>query len=103
LGLQPTESGRMQVDTIGSSVDTLLAIYAGSDYRSLRQIGCNDNGAPDGIHSLIQFDAISGTPYTVVADAVNGAVGSIQINWRLGQGPTFSTVFSNIVARAGQP
>src|SRR6185503_5647108 len=52
LGIRPLADGIMQVDTIGSAINTVLAIYTGTNLLTLRQVACDDNGAPDGIRSL---------------------------------------------------
>jgi hypothetical protein len=91
FGLQPEADGIMQIDTIGSSFDTVLAVYTGTNNIStLQTVACDNNGAPDRVRSLVQFSAKRGTNYSIAVDGVNGAQGSIQLNWRLGARPTFT-------------
>jgi len=89
FGLQPLEKGTMLIDTIGSSFDTVLAVYTGTNsVLTLKVVACDNNSAPDGIRSLVVFPAGQGTNYSVAVDGVNGAQGTIVLNWRLGTTPT---------------
>ena len=87
FGLRPTSDGVLQIDTMGSGIDTLLAVYTGEDLLSLTMITCDDNNAPDGVRSLVRFNAVGNTSYAVVVDGVNGAQGAINLNWRFGRAP----------------
>lgn len=87
FAVHPLESATMVIDTIGSSINTVLAVYLGPDVLQLALVACDDNGAPDRIRSLTSFEASHTTNYWVAVDGVNGAVGHIQLNWRLGRGP----------------
>jgi hypothetical protein len=88
LGFRPLAGGMMQVDTIGSAINTVLAVYTGTNLLTIREVACDDNGAPDRIRSLVRFNARANTDYLVAVDGVNGAKGSINLNWRLGLPPT---------------
>ncbi|MEK7677627.1 MAG: immunoglobulin domain-containing protein, partial [Verrucomicrobiota bacterium] len=46
--LQVATNGTLIVDTIGSDIDTVLAVYTGSDLLNLTLEASDDNGAPDG-------------------------------------------------------
>lgn len=81
--LKPDEDGQMVLDTIGSSIDTVLAVYEGSGLANLRLVKSDDNGAPDGIRSRLSFTATNGTEYQVVVVAVGGQQGTINLNWVL--------------------
>ncbi len=81
--LKPEEDGQMVLDTIGSSIDTVLAVYEGSGLANLRLVKSDDNGAPDGIRSRLSFTATTGTEYQVVVDGVAGQQGTINLNWVL--------------------
>jgi len=96
FGLQPAADGVMQIDTIGSSYDTVLAVYTGTNsIFTLKTVACDNNGAPDSIRSLVRFAARAGTNYAVAVDGVNGAQGQINLNWKLGLPPVTHYVFSN--------
>jgi hypothetical protein len=91
FGLRPTSDGVLLIDTIGSGIDTVLAVYTGTDLLDLTMIACDDNSAPDGRTSVVRFPALAGTSYAVVVDGVNGAQGPISLNWRFGRTPTVAS------------
>jgi hypothetical protein len=64
------------VDTIGSSFDTLLAVYTGNAVSALTQIASDDDGGGDGT-SKLTFSAIVGTSYQIAVDGYGGAGGVI--------------------------
>ncbi len=81
--LKPDDAGLMVLDTIGSSIDTVLAVYQGSGLANLRLVKSDDNGAPDGIRSRLSFAAEAGAEYQIVVDGVAGQQGTINLNWIL--------------------
>jgi len=90
LKCQPQRDGMMVVDTFGSAIDTVLAVYRDTDnpaYFYDGIVACDDNSGPDGISSLVRFDAWAGEFYWVAADGVGGDKGTIKFNWRLGVPP----------------
>lgn len=76
-----TSSGRVTIHTRGSSVNTLLAVYTGSDVQSLVPIAQNDDDASGTGTSSVSFQALAGTEYRIAADAVGGVEGAIVLNW----------------------
>jgi Ig-like domain-containing protein len=92
----------MQVDTIGSGIDTVLAIYRNTNLLTLMTnpaaalVTCDNDSAPDGGRSLLRFAATSGTVYLAVVDGVNGSRGLAKINWRLGLAPSSSPPVTNV-------
>jgi len=92
----------MQVDTIGSAIDTVLAVYRGSSILDIREVACNDDGAPDGIRSLLQFNGVANADYLLAVDGAGGTKGNISLNWRCGSAPTVSPPpFTNANVRLG--
>jgi hypothetical protein len=87
LGIKPEADGVLVIDTLNSELDTVLAVYTGTVLTQLHQVASDDNSAPDGVRSLVRFDALAGAQYIVAVDAYRGAQGRIQINWRLGLPP----------------
>ena len=79
----PTD-GNVVVSTIGSSFDTLLAVYTGSSVASLAGVTSNDDSGGNGT-SKLAFGALAGTVYQIAVDGYNGASGDIVLN--LWQGP----------------
>ena len=79
--------GIVTFDTVGSSFDTLLAVYflqpgTNSPMLRLKPIVANDD---DGTNktSLVQFGVTAGTNYEMAVDGFNGATGDIALNWNL--------------------
>ncbi len=69
-----TQDGPVWVSTEGSDFDTVLAVYTGSDYRSLTPVASSDNYRWD-ITSSVMFQARGGTTYQIAVDgAARGAV-----------------------------
>jgi hypothetical protein len=103
LWLVPTETATLRIDTIGSTIDTVLGIFTGTDAASIVPLpnGCNDNGAPDGIRSLVQFTAQAGVGYYIQADGKSGTNGIIRINWALGTAPSSAQTPASYVVRQG--
>jgi hypothetical protein len=77
--------GIAAIDTHGSTFDTLLAVYSGTALSSLVSIASNDNDGSAGNTSGVSFVAETGTTYQIAVDGVNGAAGTILLNWSLMQ------------------
>lgn len=59
-------SGPMSIDTIGSTPDTVIAVYSGSEdsrLHNLRLVACNDDAPGHGTASQVTFDAKAGVTY----------------------------------------
>jgi hypothetical protein len=87
------------IDTLGSDIATVLAVYIGTDIFSLQTVAHDVNSAPDGVRSQVKFSAVP-TNYLIAVDGVNGAQGNINVNWRMGiapnaVGPPAALVVSN--------
>jgi hypothetical protein len=93
LGLEAMSDGVLIIDTIGSAIDTVMAVYYPTNlaYLSSALVTCDNDGAPDGIRSLVSFQATRDTKYLVVVDGVNRAQGAISINCKLGMPPPPAT------------
>lgn len=87
IRLVPEEDGLFVIDTIGSNFDTILGVFKGENFFDLMYVGCDSNGAPDGVRSKVKFDAGHCQNYFVAIDGVNGQQGTAQINWKLGKAP----------------
>jgi hypothetical protein len=97
--LTAAQNGVFEIDTLGSDIDTVLAVYTGADFAGLSLVASDNNGAPDGIRSRVRFNAVNGTDYLVAMDGVNGAHGNIQLNWKLGTMPVLAQAPTNQSAR----
>jgi len=74
--------GVMSLSTLGSSFDTVLAVYVGNAVDALTRVTSNDDN-PDGgtFTSRVQFEANAGTIYWVVVDGFRGAQGQVALTW----------------------
>jgi hypothetical protein len=100
-------SGIATVSTRGSSFDTLLAVYTGSNISNLTQVASDDESG--GYHtSTATFNVVGGRPYRIAVDAAGGQVGKNYLNCSLEitaqtvatvlQNPLDSTVGTNMSA-----
>lgn len=83
--------GVLEVDTAGSSFDTVMAIYydtgEGTElFDGLVEVACNNDAAPILRTSAVSFCAQAGNVYYVLVDGVGGAAGTVRLNYRLGVG-----------------
>jgi hypothetical protein len=104
FGLHSTDGGVLQVDTIGSSIDTVLAVYTNNPLNLLSPIqlvACDRNSAPDGVRSLVQLAAGPGLDYLVAVDSVRNQQGLITLSWRLGGLPVFTNPPITGIVREG--
>jgi hypothetical protein len=78
-------NGLATFSTAGSSFDTLLAVYTGSNVDNLVPLTFDDDSAGY-LCSSVQFNATAGTAYMIQVDGFYGATGNITLNWSLAQG-----------------
>ncbi len=79
--------GLVTIDTHGSEIDTVLAVYTGSTLGTLVPVAANDNAAPDVLTSEVTFQAAAGTVYRVVVDGFEGAHGDVSLSLHSGAVP----------------
>ena len=76
-------NGRLYVSTTGSTIDTILAVFIGSQLATLSKIAENDN-AFDGIQtSQTSLLVTAGTTYRIAVDGVGGVQGGIVLSLTL--------------------
>jgi hypothetical protein len=76
-----TTSAGVVFDTIGSSFDTLLAVYTGNSIPTLVLVAQNDDIDPAfNRASRVTFTPVAGTKYWIAVDGYNGAAGGIVLN-----------------------
>lgn len=69
-------------DTIGSTYDTLLAVYTGNTVSTLSLVASNDDIIPGQYtQSTLTFTPVKGTTYHIAVDGYGGASGIIALNW----------------------
>ncbi len=78
------DDGTLEFDTIGSTFNTILAVYTGpgSSFSSLTSVGSDftTNYVEDGQPSVLVTNATSGTTYYVAVDGYQGASGAAVLN-----------------------
>ena len=74
-----TSSGTVQIDTIGSTFDTMLGVYDGSTVGSLSLVAGDDDSGGSRT-SKVSFAATAGTTYRIAVDGYGGASGSISLH-----------------------
>ena len=79
------------IDTLGSSFDTVLGVYVGTNVTALTTVATNDNsnGAET---SSVTFSATKGTAYQIAVDGSGGDYGLIKLNIRTGVVPPVITI-----------
>ncbi len=63
--------GEVRIDTDGSEVDTLLAVYTGAEIQRLVPVAANDDHGL-GVTSRVRFAVTRGTSYAIAVDAMGG-------------------------------
>jgi len=79
-------NGSTTFDTIGSTFDTLLAVYTGSSVNSLTRVASNDDISSSTLQSRVTFSATASTQYKVAIDGYNGASGNTTLHWSMAAG-----------------
>lgn len=87
-------------DTIGSTFDTLLAIYTGSSVGSLTLTGSDRGSAGPGA-SRVMFNATNGITYRIAVDGATGSVGVAVLNWTDNAKPAITSQPASTNAYAG--
>lgn len=99
----PPVDGPVTVETCGSAIDTVLAVYTGTSLQGMVGVlnGSNDNAC--GQQSRVTFTAAAGQPYQVAVAGFNGAGGALvlTVDFPGVTQPTTTTVTSPGVGRAG--
>jgi hypothetical protein len=70
-------AGYYTVNTIGSSLDTLLGVYTGANVFALTTVASNDDANGNVTTSSVSFQATAGLTYFIAVDGKNGATGAI--------------------------
>jgi len=70
--------GHVEINTVGSSLDTILAVYTGSAVDNLVMLDANDDYY--NTQSRVVFDAVGGTTYHISVDGYADLTGDIILN-----------------------
>jgi hypothetical protein len=82
VGLEAKDSGDLDIDTSGSAIATILAVYYVTDITRLNEVACDKTDTTNR-PCHVTFPALSGTNYVVAVDGYYGATGEICLNWKL--------------------
>ena len=85
FALAAEEAGEIRLDTEGSGFDTVLAVYTadGPTFADLQPVTCDNNSGADGRDSKLIFTAEASVIYLIAIDGVNGAFGTVRLNYAL--------------------
>jgi hypothetical protein len=98
----PTTTAAVAVDTRGSSIDTLLAVYSGTTLNNLALVRCNDDVLGT-LQSRVSFLAQAGTTYYVQVGGFIGTFGNLTVNFGAGLPPPANDNFASATAIATLP
>jgi len=74
-------NGQLSVTTQGSTFDTLLGVYSGTNVSQLNVVGMNDDANSTVVWSKVDGAVVAGTEYKIAIDGWNGTKGSTTLNW----------------------
>ena len=98
-------NGMMQINTDGSTFNTLLGVYTGSgtSFASLDEVGCgySTNYASEGQPSVVLPNVAKGTTFFILLEGFQGASGVAQLQIGLGQPLSFRTTPTSQLVTAG--
>lgn len=93
-----TDSGTVTVDTEGSAIDTVLAVYTGSAVNSVTEVASNDDNGTAGVWAQVSFEVEPGTEYKIAVAGKAGAEGAITLN--VDEAPPLSPANDDFADRA---
>jgi hypothetical protein len=95
-------SGSTSINTCSAHIDSILAVYTGTQLNSLTRITDNNNGCPAGFGSKVTFDAVAGTTYRIVVGDAGGArENTFALSWAAPAGVPANDDFANAQATDG--
>jgi len=84
-------SGPVDINTVGSTYNTTLAVYTGTVLTNLNPIASNiDDPEGSGLASRVDFWALADTTYLVAIDGFGGAAGNFTLTWNMDSSLTTS-------------
>lgn len=104
LYLEAISTGTLVIDTRGSSIPTVFAVYEKLTFgHSPLPVACGLPSPSDGGAGVrrARFQARAGTTYAIVVDGLNGSTGGIRLNCALGTPPTLAETYTNLVMSTG--
>ena len=96
-------SGPVTISLLGSSFDTLVAVYTGTTLASLGStiVDHNDDFETGILQSQVKFNATSGVVYRITVDGYNGDAGADSGTAMLHINPARNDAFTNALTIAG--
>lgn len=82
-------TGIMTLQTLGSTADTVLAVYTGNQMTNLTRVASDDD-SDDFFASVVQFNAVASQDYEIAVDGFGGSEGDILLSWNFA--PTNATI-----------
>lgn len=78
--ITPAATSQITLTTMGTSFDTVLAVYTGSAVNGLSPLACNDDVSSGELTSQVQFTGQAGTSYRVQVGGYDAVGGSAVLN-----------------------
>ena len=88
------QSGTVVIDTKGSAIDTLLAVYQGDAVDVLTTVASNDDIGTTDTDSLVTINILPGRVYYIVVDGKDAAKGNIKLNLNFLTNDNFADAYS---------
>lgn len=101
---QAPSSQRMEIDTFGSSFDTVLAVYSGpanTAITALTPVASNDDTG--GLQSRVRFNAVAGTLYRLAVDSPARQEGSVLLTIRAAPAAPANDTFASATVLGALP
>jgi len=95
---RPVNSGTVTITTVGSSFDTVLAVYTGTAVNALASVASNDDYSGISPRSRVDFPAVAGVQYQIAVAGYNAASGNITLNVTGGGGVAVNNNFASRIA-----
>src|SRR5439155_16031152 len=97
----PNQTGVVKINTVGSTYDTVAAVFTGNSLNALTEIACNDDTAGS-LTSAVQFTANSSTTYHIQIGSVDSVPGNLSLNMVWGTTPPNDN-FANAITTSSLP
>jgi hypothetical protein len=79
-GWRAPANGIASFNTLGSTFDTLLAVYTGASVSDLTEVAADEDSGGF-FASAVTFNAVAGTEYAIAIDGFGGVSGNAALNW----------------------
>jgi hypothetical protein len=93
----PDYTGQATITTLGSTLDTVLAVYRGTALTALATVASNDDVISEIFWSRVTFPVTNGVPQLIAIDGYQGASGGVALNIN----PAGNDRFTNCLPIAG--